>query len=224
MMNDENVMAAEEKGINSPETDNIPSGGVQEKNADTMPDKSLKHPKNAKKNKNVLQKAMDSLDSKRAVSEELKEVKDRLLRLQADFDNFRKRTLREKTELYKTANEDLILELLPVIDHLELALNAANENKNSAEDSFVQGVKLVADQMNTVLGKFGLLPILAEGGEFNHNIHEAVSKLSSAEVPENMIITQVRKGYMYGDKMMRAAQVVVSSGPAENGMPSQGAL
>ncbi len=135
---------------------------------------------------------------------------DRLLRLQADFDNFRKRTVREREETYRRANTDLMTELLPVLDHLELALKAASEN--ATDPAFADGVRLVFDQMLGVLGKFGLSPIDAEGQAFDPGEHEAVSHLPSPDVAENHVMVQSRRGYKLGDRVLRAAQVVVSSG------------
>lgn len=137
-------------------------------------------------------------------------IDEKLLRLQADFDNFRKRMLREKNELYRRANEELILELLPVFDHMELALAAAEEYK--AHGAFIEGFSLVSEQLMSVLKKFGLTPIDAEGMRFDPGRHEAISYIPSDKFPENAVITQVRRGYMLGDKLLRAAQVVVSGG------------
>jgi len=151
--------------------------------------------------------------AEQAAKEDKDSISDRLLRLQADFENFRKRTLREKNELYRCANEDLVQELLPALDHLNLALAAANTY--SAHEPVVEGFKLVSEQMMSVLGKFGLIPVDAEGVEFDPGRHEAISRMASDAVPENTVITQVRRGYMFGDRLLRAAQVVVSSGSRE---------
>ncbi len=137
---------------------------------------------------------------------------DQLLRLRADFDNFRKRTLRERTELYQRANEDLMEDIMPVLDHLDLALKAADDH--GADESFVHGVKMVAEQLQSVLGSFGLKPIDADGADFDHNVHEAISRMQSEDVPEDKVIAQVRRGYFLGNKLLRAAQVVVSGGKA----------
>lgn len=137
---------------------------------------------------------------------------ERFLRLQADFDNFRKRTLREKEDLYKRANEDIMSELLPVLDHLELALTSAGESH--ADDALVKGFALVGDQLKQSLKKFGLTPIEVENVDFDPNVHEAILHMASEEVPENGIVSQTRAGYMLGKRVLRAAQVIVSSGPA----------
>lgn len=141
------------------------------------------------------------------------ELEDRLLRLMADFDNFRKRTARERDELYLRANEDLMLQLLPVLDHLALAMDAARAH--NADGVFLDGFKLVSQQLAEVLAKFGLRPIQAAGAGFDPSVHEAISHMPSADVPENRVIIETRKGYMLGERLLRASQVVVSSGPAE---------
>lgn len=141
-------------------------------------------------------------------------LESQMLRLRADFDNFRKRTMKEKSELYQRANEDVMLELLPVVDHLELALAAAAEH--GADESFVSGVKLVAEQLSSALAKFGLQSIEALGVHFDHSVHEAISHMPSEEIPMDMVIAQVRRGYMLGSKLLRPAQVVVSSGNGDD--------
>ena len=143
-------------------------------------------------------------------------LNDRLLRLQADFENFRKRMLREKNDLYRLANQDLMQELMPVLDHLELALAATGEGP-SADAAFLHGVRLVWEQLLSALGKFGLSPIDAEGVEFDPNLHEAISHLPSHAVPENGVISQLRRGYRLGERLLRPAQVVVSRGADDDG-------
>jgi len=139
-------------------------------------------------------------------------VDERLLRLQADFENFRKRTLKEKNELYRRANEDLLQELLPVLDHFELAFSSIG--KHASDKAFTEGVRLVSEQLLSVLGKFGLVPIEAEGQPFDPNSHEAISYMAADDVAENIVISQTRRGYMVGHRLLRPTQVVVSSGPA----------
>ncbi len=140
-------------------------------------------------------------------------VDDRYLRLQADFDNYRKRVLREKDGLYRRANEDIMEELLPVLDHLELALNSVGEEH--VNNPVVEGFRLVTDQLINVLGKFGLSRIETEGQEFDPNLHEAILHMPDEAVGENQIVSQARGGYKLGEKLLRASQVVVSSGAAE---------
>ena len=166
--------------------------------------------KEKKAEKKILKIRKPAKGSKKALAEEISSLNDRLLRLQADFDNFRKRTLRERSELYKRANEDIMQEFLPVMDHMDLALGSAVQH--DADPAMVDGFKLVSDQMLTVLGKFGLTSIESCVVPFDPNMHEAISHIVSNDVPEGSIVVEARKGYMLGDKLLRASQAVVSSG------------
>ena len=145
--------------------------------------------------------------------EEEEGLRDQFIRLQADFANFRNRTQRERLELYQRANEDLLLEILPVLDHYEMGLQTAEQNET--DPAVLDGFKLVFDQFQNVLNKFNLKPIDAVGEEFDPHKHEALTHMPSDEFAEGVCSNQVRRGYMFGDKLLRAAQVVVSSGPAE---------
>ncbi|MDO9541153.1 MAG: nucleotide exchange factor GrpE, partial [Kiritimatiellia bacterium] len=126
-------------------------------------------------------------------AQEIDQLKDQLLRLRADFDNYRKRSLREKGEIYENANEALMLELLPVIDHLQLALDSAGRHKaprnaGQADQAFQEGLQLIADQLMTALAKYGLNPFNSEKQSFDANLHEAISCLPSENEPEGTII------------------------------------
>lgn len=147
------------------------------------------------------------------VEEEEESLRDQFVRLQADFANFRNRTQRERIELYQRANEDLLLEILPVLDHYEMGLQTAEQHES--DQAVVDGFKLVYDQFQNVLKKFKLEPIDAVGETFDPHKHEALTHMPSDEYAAEVCSNQVRKGYMFGDKLLRAAQVVVSSGPAE---------
>ncbi len=135
---------------------------------------------------------------------------ERLLRLQADFDNYRKRTARDHKALTDRATEDLMLELLPVLDNFDIALKHTAEK--STDTAMIEGFRIVAEQLETVLQKFGLEPIPAEDVPFDPHQHEAVAHIADPDREEGMIITQTRRGFRLGAKLLRAAQVVVSSG------------
>ena len=139
-------------------------------------------------------------------------LQDRLLRLQADFDNYRKRMDREKKDWIAFASEKLVLELLPVLDHFELGL--ADSEKNGAPAAFTDGFKLVCHQLRAAIEKAGVQAIDAHGTVFDPNLHEAITHMPSNEVPEGHVAVQTRRGYKLGEKLLRAAQVVVSSGPS----------
>ncbi|MCK5850905.1 MAG: nucleotide exchange factor GrpE [Kiritimatiellae bacterium] len=158
--------------------------------------------------------------SKKALIGEIDTLNVQLMRLQADFENFRKRTFRERSDLYKRANEDLMQEFLPVMDHMDMALESAVQH--DADPALVDGFRLVSEQMLTVLEKFGLTTIKTDGVQFDPNIHEAISHVVSADVPEGIIAVGTRKGYMLGGKLLRASQAVVSRGKGEEGKEGEG--
>lgn len=137
------------------------------------------------------------------------------MRLMADFDNFRKRQTREREDYARRATEALMQELLPVLDHLELALANAPDKAGP----LAAGVRMVADQFLTTLARFDLKPFQSAGEPFDTARHEAVSELASAEVPAHHVLHQLRRGYMLGGRLLRPAQVVISSGPAKADVP-----
>ncbi len=155
------------------------------------------------------------------LEDELAAAKDRYLRLMADFENHRRRAVREREDLVKRANEDLIAALLPVVDHVELAL----KQQPGVEDAFAKGVRLVYEQLMAILTRAGLTAVEAQGQPFDPAQHEAILSVPSADVAENRVVQQTRRGYLLGDRLLRPAQVIVSSGappPAESEATSAG--
>lgn len=143
---------------------------------------------------------------------EIADLKDQLLRLRADFENYRKRVLRDKVELYENANEALMLELLPVLDHFRLALKSAGAHH--ADRAFREGLQLIQNQLNEILAKHGLTAFNSEKQNFDPRLHEAVSSMPSETESEGLILAEIRPGYKFKNKLLRPAQVVVSSGKA----------
>jgi molecular chaperone GrpE len=143
---------------------------------------------------------------------EIEQLKDSILRLQADYDNFRKRTLRDQNEMAARANADFLLQILPIMDHFDRGLRDARAHK--ADKSVVDGFQLIYDQFLGALLNAGLAPISAEGEMFDPNFHEAITHVPSDEHPADTVVTETRRGYLLGDKLLRASQVIVSSGPA----------
>ena len=137
--------------------------------------------------------------------------KDQYARLLADFDNYRKRVARDKEELAQFAAKDILKDLLPTVDNLALALDKA-ENK---EDPFVQGVKLAYDGFLKALADHGATPLDSVGEPFDANFHEAIAQLPSPDVAEGVVMNEVKRGWLLHGKLLRAAQVVVSSGAPE---------
>ena len=138
--------------------------------------------------------------------------KDRYARTLADFDNYRKRMARDREELAQFAAKDILKDLLPTVDNLSLALEKA-ENK---EDPFVQGVKLAYDGFLKALADHGATPLDSVGEPFDTNFHDALAQLPSPDVPEGTVMNEVKRGWLLHGKLLRPAQVVVSSGaPAQ---------
>ncbi|NLM21687.1 MAG: nucleotide exchange factor GrpE [Peptococcaceae bacterium] len=130
-----------------------------------------------------------------------------LQRLKAEFDNFRRRTVREKEEIAKYASERIILSLLPVLDNFERALESAKSNQDF--DAFSQGVEMIFRQLMKVLEEEGLKPIEALGEQFDPNLHEAMFREESDQ-EENTILEELQKGYYLKDKVIRPSRVKVS--------------
>ena len=151
------------------------------------------------------------------VVQEEEPLRDQLLRLRADFDNFRKRTQRERNELFLMANETLFLEMLPIIDHFEMGFKSAEAHKTDC--SVTEGFRMVYNQLIDVLKKFNVTAMDTVGETFDPHRHESLLHMPS-EKPSGTILEQIRRGYLLGEKLLRAAQVIVSGGPAtevENG-------
>ena len=138
------------------------------------------------------------------------EVDDRLLRLAADFDNYKKRAARERSEYIALANERLIGELIPILDDLERALNAAEEHQ---EAQLEEGVELVHRSLAALLAHHGVMPIETEG-KFDPHVHEALLSQPS-EAAEGSVLDVVQKGYKLGERVVRPARVVVAAPPAQ---------
>jgi molecular chaperone GrpE len=137
---------------------------------------------------------------------------DKYVRVVADFDNYKKRAAREKTESVRYANESLIERLLPVMDNFEAALAATNA-PGAELDSVKQGVTMIHSQLKNFLGDSGVEEIDASGQVFDPNFHEAVSQQPSTEVAEGHVLQQMRKGYKLRDRLIRPAMVVVAKKP-----------
>ncbi len=143
---------------------------------------------------------------------EIAGLKDRLLRLQADFENFRKRVARDREDNARRASEALLKELLPVADHLELGVSSARSHH--VKHTVVEGLESIQKQLEQVLAKAGVTAIETKGRPFDPRLHECVAHIPSEEHPENTIVTETRRGFMLGTYVLRAPQVVVSSGSA----------
>lgn len=145
-----------------------------------------------------------------AAEEEARANYDRYVRLAAEFDNFRKRSAREMDDYRRFANESLVKELLPVVDNLERALLSA-ENPAAGENGLKEGVELTLREILRVLDKFGVKPIQSLNEPFNPAYHQAMMQEPRENVPENTVISEMQKGYMLQDRLLRPAMVIVSA-------------
>jgi molecular chaperone GrpE len=152
-------------------------------------------------------------DPTASLQADLDRFRDLALRSQADFENYKKRSAREKEEAIKYANSSLLERLVGIIDNFELGLSAAKEQ--GANSPIYSGMVLVQKQLNDLLAENGLQPIEAQGKTFDPNLHEAIAHEPSNELPEGIVVRQARRGYRLKDRLLRPAKVVVSSGPAK---------
>ena len=141
--------------------------------------------------------------------EAIAELNERIVRLTADFDNFRKRAQREKDEARQFAIQGLLEKLLPVLDNFEMALTAVKDADPSVRD----GVQMILDQLLGVLKESGVEPVDAMGQPFDPNLHEALSQEETTEVEEGTVVQQVQRGYKLNDRLVRPARVVVAKAP-----------
>jgi len=141
-----------------------------------------------------------------AVKTELEETTDRLKRLMAEFDNFKKRSAKEREGLYNSLLSDIVSKMLPVVDNLEQAANS-----NSTDEGYKQGTQLVLKQFIDVLSALGVQEIEGVGSTFNPEYHEAVSLVQDENLGEKEVKEVFRKGYRLGDKVIRHAMVVVAN-------------
>lgn len=141
--------------------------------------------------------------------EKIEELTDRVTRQMAEFDNFRKRTEKEKAAMYEVGAKSIIEKLLPIVDNFERGLAAVPEEQK--EDSFVTGMEMVYKQIITTFEAVGVKPIEAVGTEFNPDLHNAVMHVEDEEVGENIVVEEFQKGYTYRDSVVRHSMVKVAN-------------
>ena len=194
----EEVSEAEETEA---ETETAESGEQAEETEESEAEDGQEAPADEKKG--FFKKKKDKKD------EQIEELNDKLKRQMAEFDNFRKRTEKEKTPLYDMGAKSIIEKILPVIDNFERGLAAVPEEQR--EDAFVVGMDKVYRQMLTELDASGVKPIEAVGQEFDPNFHNAVMQVESEEYDSGVVAQELQKGYMYKDSVVRHSMVAVVS-------------
>lgn len=141
--------------------------------------------------------------------EKIEELTDKLTRQMAEFDNFRKRTEKEKSQMYEVGAKDIIEKILPVVDNFERGLAAVTEEEK--ENAFVQGMEKVYKQLMTTLEGIEVKPIEAVGKEFDPNFHNAVMHVEDENLGENIVAEEFQKGYLYRDSVVRHSMVKVAN-------------
>ncbi len=181
------------------ETDKTPDNAPLPADAELTPESPTPEPESG------------NLDKAQA---ELETLRDRHVRLQADFENFRRRTQREQLESQTRAVERLMDSLLPVLDHFDLGLQSAANH--GASEAILAGFRMMRDELLRALERAGLSAVDAQPGHpFDPHLHEAITSAPSTEHPADTVIQQTRRGYRLGPQLLRPAQVVVSSGAPE---------
>jgi len=153
-----------------------------------------------------LQAQIDALTAEKA------SLYDKLLRRQAEFENYRKRVERERGELYQHGRDDVLLQFLPVVDNFERALSSLETSEGDAE-ALLHGVELIHKQFKDALSKLGLEAVEAVGQTFDPHVHEAVTMEATDKHKENTVIQEFQRGYRIGDRLLRPAKVKVASSP-----------
>ena len=148
-------------------------------------------------------------DKKDKKDEKIEELTDRLTRQMAEFDNFRKRTEKEKSQMYEIGAKDIIEKILPVVDNFERGIAAVPEEEKS--NPFAEGMEKIYKQLMTTLEEIGVKPIEAVGQEFDPDFHNAVMHVEDEEVGENIITEEFQKGYLYRDSVVRHSMVKVAN-------------
>jgi len=177
---------------------------AKEKNLDT---EEIKEENNEEIKEEVIEEVNEEKSELDILKEEKNELNDRYLRLLAEYDNFKKRTLREKEAIYVDSAADTISLLLPVIDNLQRALDSFTDKEND----FYKGFEMVYKQTQEIFTKMGVSEIKALGEEFDPELHNAVMHIEDENVTENTIVEEFQKGYMYKEKVIRYSMVKVAN-------------
>ncbi|PLW96136.1 MAG: nucleotide exchange factor GrpE [Marinilabiliales bacterium] len=184
---------------------------VQKKEKDLKDiEKETAKKEEAKQSKKRSSSKKSSADKKlNELKEKNDELNDKFLRLYSEFDNYRKRTIKEKMDLQKSASRDLIDDLLPVLDDFERALQAFTEDK--ADSEVFKGIELIYNKLFNLLSQKGLEPMNSMGTDFNTDYHEAITNIEAGDELKGKVVDVIQKGYLLNGKVLRFAKVVVGS-------------
>jgi molecular chaperone GrpE len=211
------VEGMEKKEIRKNQTQKGPLKKGQEEAIETIGEELHLHLEEERQDR---EKEIAELNKKLEEKEkEIKEHHDRLLRLAADFENYKKRAAKEKEDWTKFANEDLIRAVLPFIDNLERAISHAEKVADTGV--LIEGVRLTIQQLLQVLNRFGLSPFESVGKPFDPNVHEAMLVVETDKHEPNQVVEEFQKGYLLNDRLLRPATVSVSKSPEKEAQTSE---
>ena len=200
-LTNENTLETEEE---TKETGEAAADNVTAEEPDTEEEATEEPSKESRKEKKKREKADKKQD---ALREKIEELEDRVKRQMAEFDNFRKRSEKEKTMMFETGARSVIEKILPVVDNFERGLASVPEEQKA--DGFAQGMEMIYKQLMTELEKMEVKPIPAVGEEFNPDFHNAVMQVESEEYESGVIAQELQKGYTYRDGVVRHSMVAV---------------
>ena len=196
---------AQEAEETEAETEEMAEEETEEKEAEETEAKTEESEEDKKSEKKLFGKK----NKKDKKDEKIEELTDRLTRQMAEFDNFRKRTDKEKSQMYEVGAKDIIEKILPVVDNFERGLDAVKEEEK--DDPFVQGMEKVYKHLMTTLEEIEVKPIEAVGKEFDPNLHNAVMHVEDENFGENIVAEEFQKGYTYRDSIVRHSMVKVAN-------------
>lgn len=200
MANEENITSQSEEV----DTDTVNNETEQMEQEEAVKEEKEKSPKEEKKEKRFSKKKDKKEDKK---EEQIAELNDKLIRTMAEFDNFRKRSEKEKTQMFEIGAKDIVEKILPIIDNFERGLSSVPEDDK--DSAFVQGIEQIYKQLITALESAGVKAIDAVGKEFDPNFHNAVMHDEDDSLGENIVSEELQKGYMYRDTVVRHSMVKV---------------
>lgn len=202
---EETVNEAEAPDTENPQDAAETSQEEASEEAEEEPEAEKAEDSDAAPRKGFFGKKKDKKDKK---DQQIEELTDRVRRQMAEFDNFRKRTEKEKSAMYEIGAKSVIEKILPVVDNFERGLAGVDEN---SEDPFVQGMQKIYKQMMSTLESLEVKPIEAVGQEFNPDFHNAVMHVDDESLGENVVAEELQKGYMYRDSVVRHSMVKVAN-------------
>jgi molecular chaperone GrpE len=188
---------------------NVENEILNNEGVEVNPEEKVTESKNNEQNKGA---DTETITEEQSINYEqkYKELNDKYLRLTAEFDNFRKRSLKEKMDLIKTAGEDILINILPVVDNFERALKSINNNTSEEGKAISEGIELIYSKFKEFLSQRGVKEIDASGKAFDTDLHEAITKIPAPqEDMKGKVIDVIEKGYLMHEKVIRFSKVVI---------------